>query len=238
MSLLNQLRIDIADTGTSASGTVIVDSILEATTSPCIVGGLRVDIADTATSASGVAGLDPTAATYIIRDIRADIADIGNMGSGTLSTANTLLGQNTSPCLISDLRADIADSLVASGNFEGTVTLDNVVVNNNLTVNGSTTLNGAQCWNVTIVTDSYAIIDSDTVVLVNNSSGGPITITLPTSACQGRVLYVKDIAGNAFGQNITIVPSAGAIDGYSGFILSQNYQSLSFIYNGSAWNIV
>ena len=74
----------------------------------------------------------------------------------------------------------------------------------------------------------------DNVILVN-TSGGPVTITLPTPT-NGRVLKVKDSTGNAGTNNITIVPFASElIDGASSKVINLNYGSVNLVSDGTNW---
>ena len=74
----------------------------------------------------------------------------------------------------------------------------------------------------------------DNVILVN-TSGGPVTITLPTPT-NGRVLKVKDSTGNAGTNNITIVPFASElIDGASSKVINFNYGSVNLVSDGTNW---
>jgi len=72
---------------------------------------------------------------------------------------------------------------------------------------------------------------SDQVILVNNTTAAPMTLTLPPGQSVGQFLWVKDNAGNAGTYNITVGP---AIDGISQ-VLASNYASLQLVWNGTAW---
>ena len=63
-------------------------------------------------------------------------------------------------------------------------------------------------------------------------------MTLPAAPCSGRIVIIKDIGGNAVAYNITVVSAAGNIDGLAGFIVSQNYQSITLMYNGTEWSLI
>ena len=165
--------------------------------------------------------------------------------------------------LLTDLRIDIGDdSLVlpsgdavsgpslstdnAIARFDGTTgkviqnssaTLDD---NGNITTNGGISLAGYLRRNVRIVTVAGPVtgLVSDDLILINKTVGASTTVTLPSSPVTGQLIVVKDAKGDAFTNNITVNPSAGTIDGLSSFILTQNYQALTFIYNGTEWNII
>lgn len=152
--------------------------------------------------------------------------------------------------LLNHLRIDIADIVPATGVLAGCavsncvqVTNDlniggNTIASGNVTIEGDIIINGAQCWNTTSVTATYISVADDTILLVGNVTAAPITITLPPAPCTGRVVFIKDILGNANTFNITVVSAAGTIDGLAGFIISQNYQAISLMYNGTEWNLI
>lgn len=86
-------------------------------------------------------------------------------------------------------------------------------------------------------TPDYSFGSGDTVVIVNKSVAGPTTITLPVGPITGRHVIVKDGKGDADINPITIQAAAGNIDGVASKVINTVYGSLSFIYNGTQWNI-
>lgn len=65
-----------------------------------------------------------------------------------------------------------------------------------------------------------------------------ITLTLPTPASGARVI-VKDKSGEANTRNITINPNGGEnIDGASSFTMDSNYDSKTFISDGTDWYVI
>ncbi|MHA2063192.1 MAG: hypothetical protein ACXABY_02305 [Candidatus Thorarchaeota archaeon] len=83
------------------------------------------------------------------------------------------------------------------------------------------------------------LVDSNLRVIVVKTSGSPTTANLPTNPVLGQSVMIKDGKGDSNVNNITILPSSGnTIDGFSGIILSQQYQSYSLMWNGTEWNII
>ena len=64
----------------------------------------------------------------------------------------------------------------------------------------------------------------------------PASIILPASPT-GTVFVVKDASGNANTNPITVTAST-TIDGAASAIINSPYGSLTFIFNGTEWNIV
>jgi len=85
----------------------------------------------------------------------------------------------------------------------------------------------------------YSAPDKNLRIVVVKTSGSPTTINLPTSPIPGQEIVVKDGKGDAGTNKITVSPPSGLfIDGFSDVKIRNNYQSLSFMYNGTDWNII
>ncbi len=192
----------------------------------------------------------------LIGDLRLDIADetASSNPSGLTGSLNGLLG---------DFRVDIGDDNAAvpsGGGVEMPATsTDNAIVrwdgttgeviqnssatlddNGNITTNGGLILGSYFKRSIRTVTVAGPItgLSTDNVIMVNKVVGAPTALTLPASPTSGCEIIVKDAKGDAFTNNITVSSAAGTIDGLTSFILTQNYQSFTFIYNGTEWNVI
>ena len=91
------------------------------------------------------------------------------------------------------------------------------------------------------VTSSTAITPDDEYIVVD-SSGGPITITLPvvSSGNDGLGFIIKDCAGQASVNNITINGNGKNIDGSGTYVMNIDYQGIQIIYSNDAntWSAV
>lgn len=85
---------------------------------------------------------------------------------------------------------------------------------------------------------SPTVVSASDYFVSIDSSGGSITVTLPSGAATGKVYYVKDGVGSAVVNAITI-ETAGAelIDGAATFVMNTPYQSIGVIFNGTNWEI-
>lgn len=90
-----------------------------------------------------------------------------------------------------------------------------------------------------VVNTDYSFTADDQMLFVD-SSATPITVTLPASHSADKIYEVKDYAGTATINTITIVSADGdLIDGLAPSVaLTVNYQSLMFLSDGSDWWIV
>jgi hypothetical protein len=87
---------------------------------------------------------------------------------------------------------------------------------------------------VVTVENDYAALITDYFIGVITSA--EYTITLPNGP-EGTVFIVKDVAGTAGTNPITIVNTVN-IDGQAGATIDTDYGALMFIYSNLAWNIV
>lgn len=101
------------------------------------------------------------------------------------------------------------------------------------------TSTGAQNLTYTAVnTTPYVVLSTDHFLGVD-TSGSAITIQLPNAPATGRSFIVKDSAGNAMTNNITVTTVGGIvlIDGATTFVMDQDYGAAQFIFNGSAYEV-
>lgn len=87
-------------------------------------------------------------------------------------------------------------------------------------------------------TAAYTTVLADDVVLADSTSSG-FTITLGTAAViSGKQQTVKDSGGNSATNNITVETEASeTIDGASSIVLENDYESFTFISDGTNWFI-
>lgn len=85
-----------------------------------------------------------------------------------------------------------------------------------------------------VTTTPYLVPLTDYTIAVNVAA--PSSLVLPV-APTGTVFIVKDSSGNASINPITISASS-TIDGSADATINTDYGSLTFIFNGTEWNIV
>jgi len=100
------------------------------------------------------------------------------------------------------------------------------------------TANGLALEPVRIATVSPdAVTVADGIVVYNLLVPGPVAVTLPLGVT-GQVFYLKDGAGDASTNPITITPTAGTIDGSATATINSDYGALTLVFNGTEWNIL
>lgn len=79
-------------------------------------------------------------------------------------------------------------------------------------------------------------VSTEAVVLVQTHSGA-FTVNLPVAPQTGTTKVIKDFAGVAAG-NIITVASAALIDGSATYLLDANYESVKLLFNGTTWSVI
>lgn len=92
-------------------------------------------------------------------------------------------------------------------------------------------------FTVTTQSTNYAILTTDTTVLVNAASA-PVTITLPTAVgVTGKKYNIKKLDSSANAVTINTTASQ-TIDADTSVIINVQYTSMQVISDGSNWNVV
>ena len=95
---------------------------------------------------------------------------------------------------------------------------------------------GADLISVYGTTTSYTATADDEYIGVSSASA--VTITLPSTAAEGRVYIIKDEYGQGSGK-ITIQPPSGTlIDSKVNYIISIPNQSVQMVYRAGGWWII
>lgn len=94
-------------------------------------------------------------------------------------------------------------------------------------------------YSAVVKSTDYTAINSDYVILVN-TAGGAISITLPTAVGRrGKQFIIKDWSGDAGANNITITPSsAQTIDEAASKTISANFGKFWIVSDNSNWLVL
>jgi hypothetical protein len=85
------------------------------------------------------------------------------------------------------------------------------------------------------VTTPVAVLSADAAVSVQVPGAVPVAVNLPAGVT-GQTFIIKDGLGLAsVAAPITIVPTAGTIDGAVNAVINTSYGSLTLIYDGVQW---
>lgn len=88
-------------------------------------------------------------------------------------------------------------------------------------------------------TTPYVVTASDQIIGMD-STGGIKTVQLPNAPTTGRWITIKDSAGTAAANNITITTVGGVvlIDAAATFVMNSAYQSVTVVFNGTSYMII
>lgn len=176
--------------------------------------------------------------------------NITTTGTGAYTIQFSLTG-TTNHCLQVGNAAGSLTSLAAATDGQipiGSTGADPVIATltagTNITITngpGSITISGS-----TSPILNYVSVDTNYNALTSNLfiscdvSGGAITITLPAAPATGEYWIVKDKEGvcNQAGKEITVnVSGGGTIDKVNNFIMNESFDSNSFIFNGTNYEV-
>lgn len=88
-------------------------------------------------------------------------------------------------------------------------------------------------------TDSpYTVLTTDYYLSCNVTSG-TLTIQLPNAPTTGSVWVVKDSAGQAATNNITVTTVGGVVtlDGATSFVMNTAFEAANFLFNGTSYEV-
>jgi hypothetical protein len=92
---------------------------------------------------------------------------------------------------------------------------------------------------VSTKTSAYSTTPDDDIILANSTSA-PFTITLSSNTVEsGRSITIKDMGGVSKTNNITVATEgAELIDGQATYTINNNWQSITFITDGTNWYVI
>jgi hypothetical protein len=163
----------------------------------------------------------------------------------TTATGQTLIGYNTGQasaiqvnyitCLGHQATAGASGAVAIGVDHNGTSATTSVQDEIKLgTAAHTVSLSALRYNSMATKTAAYTALLTDSVVLAN-PSGGAFTVTLP-AATLGQQVIVKNI-DNTTGNQVTVVPATGTIDGGSSVALA-SYTSNTFVSDGTNWWMV
>lgn len=128
-------------------------------------------------------------------------------------------------------------SLIASGSQLG-----HVKIGAGLTVDGSGVLSLTPTGHTSVNNANHTVGPNEQLITITNLTA-PRAFTLPdptggSAALPYDFVTIKDQSGLCGTFNVTVTPTASLIDGAASFVLSANYQSMTFYHNGVNYFLV
>ena len=234
---------------TTGTGLHTIQFDLTGTTNHCLqVGNATGSLTSLAAATDGQIAIGSTGADPVIAAIGAG-NNIGiTNGAGSISVAVT---GTTNHCLQVGNAAGSLTSLAAAtdgqipiGSTGADPVIANITAGTNITITngpGSITIasSSSPILNYISVNTNYVATTSNLFISCDVSGGG-ITITLPAAPATGEYWIVKDQKGvcNQAGKAITVtVSGGGTIDNVINFIMNESFDSNSFIFNGTNYEV-
>ena len=168
------------------------------------------------------------------------VGNINILGAGVLSVAGA---GNT---LTISASATVATTYSTdSGNAVPAVNILQIVGGTNVTTSGAgntVTINATADADYTVVSTSatpYVALSTDQVIAMD-STAGIKTVQLPNAPITGKWYTVKDSAGTAVANNITVTTVGGVvlIDGAASFIMNSAFESGTFVFTGTKYLVI
>lgn len=116
-------------------------------------------------------------------------------------------------------------------NIPGGISVDNLQVTKRAEISGSLEVIETFSGEIKEISSDYSAQPSE--IILADASGGPITISLPDSPEESEMIRIKKTDSTS--NTITIDGNGLTIDGDSTKNISVQYESLTFISNGSDW---
>ena len=209
----------------NAAGAVSVDGSGNVTFAPLTNANLATMAADTLKGNNTGSAASPSDLTVsqvnTMLGLTGAVTSVGTFGSSPNSAGLSIASQ-------------VLTMQPANATNPGGVSTTTQTFAGNKTFTGITKTAGVQVQQVTI-TNTYTLdsgASPDEVVFCNFSAAK--TVTLPAVSA-GRRVIIKDVAGNAVTNNITISPASGTIDGVGSKLIATNYGSLTITSDGTNW---
>jgi hypothetical protein len=141
----------------------------------------------------------------------------GGTGQTSLTANNVVLGNGTS-----------AVNFVAPG------TSGNV-----LTSNGTTWISSVPtAGGLTYIYTTTSVTASDKQGILADTSGGPLTVTLPATPATGAQVVVADAGNSWAANNLTVARNSSTIGGLSAnLVCNVSGVSVQFVYDGFTWEV-
>ena len=235
---------------TTGSGNTVHVGLTGITQHSIQVGGASEALTQLGVATNGQLPIGSTGADPVLAAISSGNNITVTNGAGSISVAvtgttnHTLQIGNASGSLTSLAAATNgqlaigstgADPVIAALTAGTGITVTNGAGSITISATGTTTLT---VTSVNHAASPYTVLSTDEFLAVN-VSGGVVSILLPNAPVTGRVYYIKDSTGGAATSNITVTTVGGAvnIDGATSFVMNTAYESISVIFDGSAYEV-
>ena len=207
---------------------------------------LTLDVADVvATNTVHISGGTTLGSTLVVNGA-ATLNSTLSVSNDTSLSGNLDVTSNT--VLHGTLNVTGATSLGSTLKVSGAVTLDSVATGSVSTDDVMVITSGGEVRKVAADTlgednnqyvtsgiSSNTTLDDSYYVVLVDSTGGAVTVTLPASPTTGQAYKIKDSGGDALSNNITISGNGNNIDDATSATINTDYGAIEVVYDGTKW---
>jgi len=149
---------------------------------------------------------------------------------------NNLVGNGSTNIIIQGSNNRIVSNVENSGIIgvnNKTITQSNEFYIGNLHIVDGVALEGDTQYK----TANYKVLSTDAIIYVD-SSGGAFTVTLEDNPSLNKEVQIIDSVGSCGAFTVTVGGGLVNIIGLSTYSMTQNYESIRLIFNGTQWNLI
>lgn len=231
----NNVFNGIAVLGTAGAGVILNatsanNRINGGTIKNCGGDGVSIQVSASYNSLIGVSATDNGGEGFDIINATA----VGNVLIGCLARGNTGTGLKAAAGSSSS-----AIGCQSTGNTGGDINYAWDVMLRGKTFTGTPYFaEGFRLPTLVATATPVAVAATNQVVITKMAAASAVAVNLPAAPVSGQTHTIKDGKGDAAANNVTITPAAGNIDGAANYVLTQNYESVTLIYNGTEWSVI
>lgn len=185
--------------------------------------------------------------SMIITDVTVQGGTIDATAIGSLTPSSGVFTSVDSDTYLLSTVASLDGQVMIGRTDTGVPLWANITAGTNVSIvnaAGSITINaasGAVAYAYTLIDDTdspYTVLAGDYYISADTTAA-VISVLLPDAPTTGRVIIIKDHAGTALTNPITVTTVGGVvqIDGGTSYAINNNNQAISVIFNGTSYQI-
>jgi hypothetical protein len=158
-----------------------------------------------------------------------DTTGTANNVTGTVAVANGGTGATSLT----------ANSVILGNGTSAVQTVSPGTTGNVLTSNGTTWISSVPtAGGLTYIYTTTSVTAIDKQGILADTSGGPLTVTLPATPATGAQVVIADAGNSWAANNLTVARNSSTISGLSeNLVCNVSGVSIQFVYDGTTWEV-